>query len=464
MAGRTGKGSELVTILWLFLLPLFGAVLVIGVRRWPIVVVSITAAILLAMVTLAAGITHTEYSFLLGRLIELSPSLGSILAYCYLLMAILALASFRSVYPTLNYAFMLLFISLVTATLATEDGTLGALLFSASAIVLVLGIVSSSSDKSLASLRVLSVIVLIGPLLLLAVWALEHRALDPNNISLMRLGAVSLILVIILGLGLLPLGFWLPSIYKKGNPIAIISSFILQLVLVVRLRDILYLNMWPDGQAAVAGVTVIIATITVVGAGILVVFQSDVGGILAYTAIADMGVLTIGLCLGTSESTQVSLLHFAYRGLALAGGSIGLGIIKTSSGSDALSAIRGGWHNNRLAVLGTLMCGLSLVGMPLTAGFTTKLSTLSAMGTNRTANIIAITAASLGPALAWGRFALATQGSQERVAAPSQVIASIFCCIFGVVLVVCGVYPRLLTLIVPDFIEKLASISQLLLW
>ncbi|MHB9033846.1 MAG: proton-conducting transporter transmembrane domain-containing protein [Anaerolineae bacterium] len=443
--------------LWLILLPIVGTIIITGLRRWPIIIVPVTAAILLAMSLMAVNISQPEYTFLLGRLIVLSPIVAMLLAFCYLLTSAIILASYRLTRFSTDYIAALAFTALITIAVTIEDNTLAAMFFSAASIVLIL--ILASEIKNNSTLNVLSVLVLLGPLLLITIWALESRAVDPNDLSLIRVGATSLILVIALGLGILPVSLWMLPVFRNGKPLAVLFVYILQLVLVVRLSSIVTLNLWPDAQTSFASLIVTAGLVTAIGSGILAAFQNSVGAIFAFTIIADMGIVLISSGLGINSTLQLGLLHLLSRGLGIAGLAVGLGVVRAVYKNDTLDMLKGAWSTNRTAVIGILLCALSLVGFPFTAGFITKYGILSAMGSYRLGWTIAVVAASCGPALAWGRFALATRGDSSNASSYLLTIPSVISLIFGILLIAIGIYPNLLTIFIPELTKALSGIT-----
>lgn len=445
------------TTLWLILLPLVGMVVVTAFRRWPIIMVPVTAATLLAMAFMALSVTRTEYTFLLGRLVTLEPIIAAILAFCYLLAAALVLASYRLMHTTADYAITLLFIALTTIAVTVKDNTLAAMFISAAAIALVLILTTTMKAKS--SLQVLSVLVLLGPLLFITVWVLESRALNPNDLSLIRVGSFSMALIIALGLGVFPLCLWLLPIFRNGSPLAILFTYILQLILIIRISSLVSVNIWPEGQTNLAGLVVIAGCVTAIGSGLLAAFQTNVGSLVAFIVMADMGIVLISSGLGMNSTLQIGMLHLVYRGIGVAGIAVGLGVLQSNYKTVTLASIKGAWSANRLAVIGILLCTLSLIGFPFTAGFITRYGILSAMGSYRFGWVLAVVASSCGPAFALGRFVLAARGDSTIAPNYTLVIPSLISVTIGVVLIALGVFPNLLGIFVPDLTKLLSGIS-----
>lgn len=447
-------------LFWLVTLPIVGGLVFIVLRRWPIIVVPLAAATLLAMSILAVSVSQTESTFFMGRLVELRPLQAFVLTYCYLLATALVLAGYRLSYGTGVYPLTLFFMATITACVAIQDTTLAALLLEAALIIGVLIMAISATDATLTSLRVLSVLILLGPLLLIATWALAGRSVDPNDLSLVRLGGTSLVLAIAIGFGVMPIGFWLIPVLKNGNPLAIyLLGFTLQVVLLSRLSGVFAFSLWPGGQQFLFSLLILGGLITAITAGVLAAFQTSISGILAYTLIADMGIVLIGIGLGTDTLLRVAILHLVYRGVAITGASTGLSVLRSCRGGDHLDQVKGAWQSSPLVVTGLLLAACSLVGMPLTAGFTTRLTIIGSLGTSRMPWAVAVMAASLGSAFAWGRFAFKAFSPGAGECRHEPLIPALMALLMGLVLLAIGCYPRLIQLLPQEWLQALMSIG-----
>ncbi|MHB1356528.1 MAG: proton-conducting transporter transmembrane domain-containing protein [Anaerolineae bacterium] len=446
-------------LFWLILLPITGGFVFSLLRRWPVVVVPLAGATLLAMSSLAMSVMEAESTFFLGRLVKLEPLHGFVLAYCYLLATILILAGYRLTYGRGVYPLTLFFMAVATASVAIQDTTLASLLLEAAVIIGVLVMATSEPDATITSLRVLSVVVLLGPLLLVATWALAGRTVDPNDMTLVRLGGTSLVLAVVIGIGVMPFGLWLVPVCKNGNPLAILLlGFVLQAILLVRLNNVFVFFLWPGGQQFLFSLLVLGGLITAITAGILAIFQTSIGGILAYTLIADMGIVLIGIGLGTDALLRQAILHLAYRGIALSGASISLSVLRSCIEGDHLDQLNGAWKSSPMTVIGLLLAACSLVGLPLTAGFTTRLAIIGSLGTSRLVWAAAVIAASLGSAFAWGRFAVRAFSPETGEYHHEPIVPALLSLLMGLVLFIIGCYPRVIELLPQEWTQALMSI------
>ncbi|NLV73388.1 MAG: hypothetical protein GXY52_01695 [Chloroflexi bacterium] len=450
------------TFLLLMALSVAGVVMVVVLRRWQTVVVGLVTAILVAMAVIAGSVSEPAYSYFMGRLIEFRPIYGRILAFCYVCTTAVTVSGLRSYYNPTGYASTMAFTALITAAISVQDGILGALLLGAALVLVVFVMASPSRDDQMASLQVLSVLILIGPLLLLAVWALQSRSLNPNDLSYLQLGVISLILTFALGMGAFPFGFWFPPIVRKGNPIAVVLVYIAMVALVMRLAAILPQLLWPQGQLLVANLLLRAGLITVIAGSLLALLKSSLDGIFAYSVLSTLGITMLGLGIGTDISIRAALLHLIYTGIALTGGSIGLAVLRRYYGGTLLTQISGARQRFPLAVMGLFLCGLSLSGLPLTAGFITRFTIFSEIDTAHLGMTIAVAAAGIGPAVGWFRFALAVRGSSVRAPMNWLLLPAVLCVMMGGTLVFIDTFPSLLEALDPQFPLMLEDFRLLL--
>ena len=108
------------------------------------------------------------------------------------------------------------------------------------------------------------------------------------------------------------------------------------------------------------------------GAATVAVFQSDLKRMFAYSSVAQIGYITLGLSLGTVTGVTGGLVHLLNHALIKGAIFMGLGAIVFRVGKIGFDDIAGIGQKMPLTAGAIVLAGLSLVGIPGTAGFVSK--------------------------------------------------------------------------------------------
>jgi multicomponent Na+:H+ antiporter subunit D len=220
----------------------------------------------------------------------------------------------------------------------------------------------------------------------------------------------------------------------------------------------LQVSMWPGGRELFAALLVGGGTLTALLGSLMAIPQRTVTRALAYAALADMGMVAIGLGLGTRLSFNVALMHVAYRGLAIVVVSVSLGVLRQCLDADDIGHLAGAIRRAPLAVMSMMIGGYSLAGMPLTAGFASRLLLYRAFASRYAPWTMAIILSSLGPAWAFTRCGVAAlistpiPGGRREPFLPGLLVF-----ILALALLAPGIYPNLLSLLPPEWLKSLSA-------
>jgi multicomponent Na+:H+ antiporter subunit D len=114
--------------------------------------------------------------------------------------------------------------------------------------------------------------------------------------------------------------------------------------------------------------------------GLLAFAQRDFSRLLGYAVLSDMGCTLVALGVASPAALSAALLQVAHRSVGLMLTAMGLAVVRYRMGSDSFadpstgSGHRLGGVARRLplSTAGLVLGGLSLAGMPLTAGFPSR--------------------------------------------------------------------------------------------
>lgn len=197
--------------------------------------------------------------------------------------------------------------------------------------------------------------------------------LYPNNV----LVALALIMVAVaVKAALFPLHVWLPDAHASapspssavlsGLVIKIYAIALINLVFKVFPRDIFY-------RIPLMEVILWLATLGVIFGSIFAMTQQDFKKMLAYSSIAQIGYVFMGLGLFNMTALTGGLIHILNHSIMKAMLFMVAGIIIHSAGVRKLKDFSGIGSHLSFAMIAFTIGGLSMVGIPLTGGFIGKL-------------------------------------------------------------------------------------------
>lgn len=187
---------------------------------------------------------------------------------------------------------------------------------------------------------------------------------------------------IIIGLGLklamFPLHTWLPGAYAYSpTPVAaFLASTATKAALYLLLRFTFF--VFDPSYAYVADVLMfILVGLGVVGmvfASLQAIFQTDVRRMLAFSSVAQVGYMLLGIGIATTASVAAGYLHLLNHAIIKAGLFLALGAMWYRFGITRAEDFRGLGQTMPWTMGAFTISGLSLVGVPFTAGFVSKIN------------------------------------------------------------------------------------------
>jgi multicomponent Na+:H+ antiporter subunit D len=107
-------------------------------------------------------------------------------------------------------------------------------------------------------------------------------------------------------------------------------------------------------------------------ASFLAIYQSDLKRLFAFSSVAQMGYIVLGIGMANTAGLTAGVLHLFNHGITKGAIFLLLGLVAFAQGSTRLSHLKGLGKTMPLTSLGLVICGLSLIGMPGTSGFISK--------------------------------------------------------------------------------------------
>ena len=111
---------------------------------------------------------------------------------------------------------------------------------------------------------------------------------------------------------------------------------------------------------------------------IAAIYQNDFKRLLAYSSVAQLGYMTLGLSLGTHAGVQAGLVHLVNHALMKSGLFMVAATIVAKIGTSQLSEMAGLGKKMPMTMVALVIGGLGLIGVPGTSGFISKWYLVSA--------------------------------------------------------------------------------------
>lgn len=205
---------------------------------------------------------------------------------------------------------------------------------------------------------------------------LADRISDQGANRTVRSGFAFIIVGMGLKVAMFPLHLWLPKAYTFA-PSAVtvfLSATATKAALYVLMRFV-FSVYHPDFAFAKNTLEIIflpLAIIAMFSASIVAAFQINFKKMLAYSSIAQVGYMLLGIAILNETGLTASLLHMFNHGFAKALLFMGAGALVLRTGSSFYLQISGVGRKMPITAGAIVIGGLSLIGVPGTAGFLSK--------------------------------------------------------------------------------------------
>ena len=179
-----------------------------------------------------------------------------------------------------------------------------------------------------------------------------------------------------LKLALFPLHFWLPNAYAYAP--SAVTAFLaatatkVSVYVLMRFYFVIFGVPLVFGRLPMAEVLIALSVLAVLSASLVAAFQRDLKRMLAYSSVAQIGYITLGMGLANEPGLTGAVAHLFNHGLTKGALFLLLGGVSLRIGSTELEKASGIAKAMPLTAFGIVVGGLSLIGIPGTAGFISK--------------------------------------------------------------------------------------------
>jgi multicomponent Na+:H+ antiporter subunit D len=372
----------------LIALPLLTSPVVWLLRRWAALAALLSASISVALAWMAwrlpldqpvqlwgRQVALGETVSLLGRDLVMSAGDQSNLIMVFLVAAGLFVFSWRVSQGWTFYPLGLALLSVLTAALLVEFHIFAVLLLQIGAALCVFLIQGGRVGSTRGALRFLTFFTLAIPPLLITSWLLGQYELTPDDTRLLDASTLLFGFGFAILLGVVPFHTWVTAVSADAPPL--VSSFIFGLFYAVIWFVMLDLFQSFDWLVAHPAFRTAFNyggySMLVVGASLAAV-QRRLGHLLGYATLADMGAAQLALALKTEVGLNAALFCLGTRAVSLLIMALGISIIQHRAEGDDFNKVAGWGRYVPWATVALVVGGLSLAGLPLGPGFTSRWS------------------------------------------------------------------------------------------
>ena len=323
---------------------------------------------------------------LLGRQFVLEDSARSALIIIYLGTAVWFIGSIAIKISRLFIPLGLAIAAILTASISVEPFIYAALLIEM-AVILCVPILSPPGvpiSRGVIRFLVFQTVGMI--LLLISGWMVDQVELNAIDTRLALRATAIVALGLAMAMSVFPFSTWITMVAENAHPYSAAFVFFTVPELVTLFAFSLFGRYaWLQQTPRIQLFFSLIGLFMIVGGGSLAIFQNNLGRILGYAVITEIGIflITIGQILTEIQTNPVGsvnlianvpLAEFFFavllpRGFALALWALTLSIIKSRTKSLDFQAVRGIAYSLPIVVLSLGLANFSLAGFPLLAGF-----------------------------------------------------------------------------------------------
>ena len=179
-----------------------------------------------------------------------------------------------------------------------------------------------------------------------------------------------------LKMAMFPLHAWLPGAYASAPSAASVfiaaTSTKVAVYVLLRFTFTIFGLSFSFDTLVLAKVLMVFAVLGVFVASIAAILQQDLKRMLAWSSVAQVGYMLIGIACANMDGLTATIVHMFNHALMKGALFMAVGCIAFRIGSVRLDSVAGLAHRMPWTFGALSLAGLSLIGVPFTAGFISK--------------------------------------------------------------------------------------------
>lgn len=189
-------------------------------------------------------------------------------------------------------------------------------------------------------------------------------------------GLAFLTVGISLKLALFPLHAWLPNAYAYAP--SVVTAFLagtatkVAIYLLMRIFFSVYGTSAIFDALPISEILLILSVAAMIGASLVAVFQENIKRALAYSSVAQVGYITLGIALANQSGLTAATVHMFNHGVMKTALFLAIAAAFYRTGTVRLHDLDGIGPRMPVTMIAVIIGGLSLIGTPGTVGFISK--------------------------------------------------------------------------------------------
>lgn len=176
--------------------------------------------------------------------------------------------------------------------------------------------------------------------------------------------------------GLFPLHYWLPNAYTYAPSVvsAFLSGTTSKVFIYVLLRFLftIFGSEYAFDLMLLDRIFMVLALLAIFSGSLAAIYQTNIKKMLAYSSIAQIGYMILGISLVSVTGLMAGVLHLFNHALIKTALFMSVACMVFHFDSSSLKDLKGAGRQMPFTMLAFVIAGLSLIGTPLTVGFISK--------------------------------------------------------------------------------------------
>jgi len=181
---------------------------------------------------------------------------------------------------------------------------------------------------------------------------------------------------ICLKLALFPLHLWLPGAYTYAP--SVVTAFLAATATKVAVYVLIRIFFTVFGEVNVfetlglQNILMALAIMAMFVASIIAIYQNNVKRLFAYSSIAQIGYIILGLSFASETGVAAAIIHLFNHAIVKCAIFLGLGCVALRTGGVSIKDMHGLGQSMPWTMAAIVIGGLGLIGIPMTVGFVSK--------------------------------------------------------------------------------------------